>query len=54
MAYENYDGGFLVIHIEILNDYCFILYQLPTMSPLGRHQPHLVDNTDTQYLGDQH
>ena len=24
------------------------------MSPLGRHPPHLVDNTDTQYLGDQH
>ena len=20
------------------------------MSPLGRHPPHLVDNTDTQYL----
>ena len=24
------------------------------MSPLGWHPPHLVDNTDTQYLGDQH
>ena len=35
MAYENYAGGTLVTHIEILNDYCFISYQLPTMSPLG-------------------
>ena len=34
MAYENYAGGILVC-IEILNDYCFILYQLETMSPLG-------------------
>ena len=25
----------------------FILYELATMSPLGRHLPHLVDNTDT-------
>ena len=24
------------------------------MSPLGWHTPYLVDNTDTQYLGDQH
>ena len=24
------------------------------MSPLGWHPPHLVDNTDTHYLGDQH
>ena len=24
------------------------------MSPLGWHPPYLVDNTDTQYLGDQH
>ena len=24
------------------------------MNPLGWHPPHLVDNTDTQYLGDQH
>ena len=24
------------------------------MSPLGWHAPHLVDNTDTQYLRDQH
>ena len=23
------------------------------MSPLGWHPPHLVDNTDTLYLGDQ-
>ena len=30
------------------------LLLLATMSPLGWHPPHLVDNTDTQYLGDQH
>ena len=24
------------------------------MNPLGWHPPHLVDNTDIQYLGDQH
>ena len=35
MAHENYAGGILVIRIEILNDYCFILYQPATMSPLG-------------------
>ena len=35
MAYENYACGILVICIEILNDYCFILYQLAAMSPLG-------------------
>ena len=35
MAYENYAGEILVVCIEILNDYCFILYQLATMSPLG-------------------
>ena len=31
-----------------------ILYSLATMSPLGWQSPHLVDNTDTQYLGEQH
>ena len=35
MAYENYAGGILVVCIETLNDYCFILYQLATMCPLG-------------------
>ena len=35
MAYENYAGGILVTRIEILNDYCFILHELATMSPLG-------------------
>ena len=35
MAYENYADGILVICNEILNYYCFILYQLATMSPLG-------------------
>ena len=33
---------------------CFILYELATMSPLGWHPPHVVDNTDALYLGDQH
>ena len=54
LAYEIYAGGILiVILIEILNDYCFILYYLATRSPLGWHHSHLVGNTDTQYLGDQ-
>ena len=30
----------------------FILYELPTMRLFGWHPPHLVDNTDTLYLGD--
>ena len=35
--------------------FSFILYELATMSPLGWHPPpHLVDSTDTLYLGDQH
>ena len=42
----------LLIIIMIID--CFILYELATMSPLGWHPPHLVDNTDTLYLGDQH
>ena len=29
----------------------FILYKLATMNPLGWHSPHLMDNTDTLYLG---
>ena len=49
LAYESYAGGTLiVILIEILNDYCFILHYLATISPLGWHPPHLVDNTGTQ------
>ena len=35
MAYENYAGGILVIRIEILNDYCFTLYQVATVTPVG-------------------
>ena len=55
LAYKSYSGGILIIIlIEILNNYCFILYWLAAMSHLGWHPPHLVDNTDTQYLGDQH
>ena len=37
---------------------CLIAYHiilvLATMNPSGWHPPHLVDNTDTLYLGDQH
>ena len=33
---------------------CFILYELASMSFLGWHPPHLMDNTDTLYLGDLH
>ena len=40
----------LVIVIMII--ICFILYELVTMSPLGWHPPHLVNNTDILYLGD--
>ena len=55
LAYESYSGGILIIIlIEILNNYCFILYWLATISHLGWHPPHLVDNTDTQYLREQH
>ena len=43
--------GILIVIIVIV---CFILYELATMSPLGWHPPHLVDNTDTLPLGDQH
>ena len=43
-----------ILVIVILTIVCFILYELATMSPLGWHPPHLVNHTDTQYLGDQH
>ena len=33
---------------------CFISYELATIKPLGCHSPHLVDDIDTLYLGDQH
>ena len=37
---------------------CLIAYRiilvLATMNPAGWYSPHLVDNTDTLYLGDQH
>ena len=42
----------LVVVIMII--VCFILYEMATISPLGRHPPNLVDNTDTLYLGYQH
>ena len=44
----------LLFLLKFLMIICFILHWLATMSPLGRHPPHLVDNTDTQYLGDQY
>ena len=47
-----YVGGILGIVIMII--ICFILYELETMRPLRWHPPHLVDNTDTLYLRDQH
>ena len=43
-----------ILVIVVMVIVCFILYELATMSPLGWHLPHLVDNTDTLYLGDQH
>ena len=43
------------------NSYCYDYYLLylmwagdNAMRPLGRHPPHLVDNADTLYLGNQH
>ena len=42
------------ILIVIMIIVCFTLYELATMSPLEQHPPHLVDNIDTLYLGDQH
>ena len=33
---------------------CFTVHELATMRPLGRNPPHIMDNTDTLYLGDQH
>ena len=32
----------------------YIILVLVTMNPSGWHPAHLVDNTDTLYLGDQH
>ena len=43
-----------ILVIVIMVIVCFILYELVTISPLGWHPSHLVDNTDTLYLGDQH
>ena len=40
-----------IMLVEVL---IVILYYLATMSPLGWYLPHLLYNTDTQYLGDQH
>ena len=43
-----------ILLIIIMIIVCFILYELATINPLGSHPPHVVDNTDTLYLGDQH
>ena len=51
--YCNYDYYLLYI-MWASNNVSFTLCELATMSPLGWHPPHLVDNTDTLYLGDQH
>ena len=44
----------LLILLKFLMIICFILHELVTMTPWGWHPPHLGDNTDTQYLEDQH
>ena len=44
-----YCGYYLLYLIAYL-----IILELATMNPLGQHSPHLVDNTDSIYLGDQH
>ena len=56
LAYESYARGVLiVILIEILNDYyLFYLVLAGNNEPLRWHPPHLMYNTDTQYLGGQH
>ena len=40
-----------ILVVVIMSIACFILYELATMSPLGWHPPHLVDNTDTVSRG---
>ena len=43
-----------ILIIVIMIIVCYILYELAAMNPLRGHPPHLVDNIDTLYLGDQH
>ena len=43
-----------ILIIVIMIIVSFILYELATMNPLRWHPPHLLDNTDTLYLRDQH
>ena len=43
-----------ILTITVMIIVCFILYELATMNPLRWHPPHLVNNTDTLYLEDQH
>ena len=51
---KSYTDGILVFPIEILNDYLFYLASAANNKPFRVTPPHLVDNTDTQYLRDQH
>ena len=51
---KSYTDGILVFPIEILNDYLFYLASATNNKPFRVTPPHLVDNTDTQYLRDQH
>ena len=51
---------FIIIILVIINNINIIiviiiitLYKLATMSPFGGHRPHLVDNSDTLYLGNK-
>ena len=43
-----------ILIIVIMIIVYFILYEVATTSLLEWHPPHLVDNTDILYLGDQH
>ena len=49
-------GDFFLLFLLKLLIITFLFYLViaATRSPLGWHTPHVVDNKDTQYLGDQH
>ena len=40
-----------ILIVVIMIIVCFILFELATMSPLGRNLPHLMDNIDALHLG---
>ena len=46
MTYKSCVGG----NSYCCYDYCFILYKLATMRPLGQHPPHPEEYTDTLFL----